>query len=54
MGTQAAAATTATVPGRLAASARRTVLHLPAHAPWAGLLLQAIDRLRLAQGRAPG
>jgi len=42
------------IPGRLAASARRTVLHLPAHAPWAGLLRQAIDRLRLAQARAPG
>jgi hypothetical protein len=42
------------IPGRLAASGRRTVLHLPRHAPWAGLLLQAIDRLRLAQARAPG
>jgi hypothetical protein len=39
---------------RLAASGRRTMLHLPRHAPWAGLLLQAIDRLRLAQARAPG
>jgi hypothetical protein len=42
------------IPGRLAVSARRTVLHLPAHAPWVGLLLQAIHRLRLAQARAPG
>jgi hypothetical protein len=42
------------IPGRLTVSGRRTVLHLPAHAPWAGLLLEAIDRLRLAQPRAPG
>jgi hypothetical protein len=42
------------IPGRLAKSGRSTVLHLPRHAPWAGLLLQAIDRLRLAQARAPG
>ena len=42
------------LPGRLVRSGRRTVLHLPRHAPWAGLLLQAIDRLRLAQARAPG
>ena len=32
--------------GRLARSARRTVLHLPAHAPWAGLLLHALTTLR--------
>ena len=32
--------------GRLARSARRTVLHLPAHAPWAALLLQALTALR--------
>jgi hypothetical protein len=42
------------IPGRLALSGRRTVLHLPRHAPWAGLLLQAMDRLRLTQARAPG
>jgi Transposase DDE domain group 1 len=34
------------IAGRLARSARRTVLHLPAHAPWAGLLLQALTTLR--------
>jgi hypothetical protein len=32
--------------GRLARSGRRIVLHLPHHAPWAALLLQAITRLR--------
>jgi hypothetical protein len=32
--------------GRLARSARRTVLHLPGHAPWAALLQQAITTLR--------
>ena len=32
--------------GRLARSARRTVLHLPAHAPWAGLLLHTLTTLR--------
>jgi hypothetical protein len=34
------------VAGRLARTARRTLLHLPGHAPWAGLLLQAITTLR--------
>jgi Transposase DDE domain group 1 len=38
--------------GRLARSARRTVLHLPHHAPWAALLLQAITTLRALA--APG
>ena len=38
--------------GRLARSARRTVLHLPAHAPWAGLLLHALTTLRALT--APG
>ena len=37
------------IPARLAASGRRTVLHLHRPAPWAGLLQHAIDRLRLAQ-----
>jgi hypothetical protein len=32
--------------GRLARTGRRTVLHLPRHAPWAPLLLQAIAALR--------
>ena len=32
--------------GKLTRSARRTVLHLPGHAPWAALLLQAITTLR--------
>jgi hypothetical protein len=32
--------------GRLARSGRRTVLHLPAHAPWAALLLHALTTLR--------
>jgi hypothetical protein len=32
--------------GRLARTARRTVLHLPSHAPWAALLLAAITTLR--------
>lgn len=32
--------------GRLARSGRRTVLHLPGHAPWAALLQQAITTLR--------
>jgi hypothetical protein len=31
--------------GRLARSGRRTVLHLPTHAPWAALLLQALTTL---------
>jgi len=38
--------------GRLARTARRTVLHLPRHAPWAALLLQAITNLRTLA--APG
>ncbi len=38
--------------GRLARTARRTVLHLPNHAPWAALLLQAITNLRALA--APG
>ena len=32
--------------GRLACTGRRTVLHLPGHAPWAELLLDAITTLR--------
>jgi hypothetical protein len=32
--------------GRLTRSGRRTVLHLPAHAPWAALLLHALTTLR--------
>jgi Transposase DDE domain group 1 len=38
--------------GRLARTARQTVLHLPGHAPWAGLLLNAITTLRALP--APG
>ena len=38
--------------GRLARSGRRTELHLPRHAPWAALLLQAITSLRALA--APG
>jgi DDE family transposase len=40
------------IAGRLARSGRQTVLHLSAHAPWAGLLVNAITTLR-AQA-APG
>ncbi|GAA5141659.1 IS1380 family transposase [Pseudonocardia adelaidensis] len=40
------------VAGRLARSARRTVLHLSAHPPWADLLLRAITALRALP--APG
>jgi hypothetical protein len=40
------------IAGRLARSSRQTMLHLPAHAPWAGLLLQAIRTLRALA--APG
>jgi hypothetical protein len=40
------------IAARLARSGRQTVLHLSAHAPWAGLLAQAINRLR--QLTAPG
>ena len=32
--------------GRITRSGRRTVLHLPTHAPWAGLLAEAITTLR--------
>jgi Transposase DDE domain group 1 len=39
------------IAGQLARSARQTVLHLPEHAPWAGLLLQALTTLR---NLAPG
>jgi hypothetical protein len=38
--------------GRLTRSGRRTVLHLPGHAPWAGLLQEAITTLRALP--APG
>jgi hypothetical protein len=38
--------------GRLARSGRRTLLHLPRHAPWAALLTQAITTLRAPA--APG
>jgi hypothetical protein len=38
--------------GRLVRTGRRTVLHLAGHAPWAGLLLQAITTLRALP--APG
>jgi hypothetical protein len=34
------------IPGRLARTARRVVLHLAAHAPWVTLLLTAIAKLR--------
>jgi Transposase DDE domain group 1 len=34
------------IPARLARSGRRAVLHLAAHAPWTGLLLNAITTLR--------
>ncbi|MGH4011699.1 MAG: IS1380 family transposase [Pseudonocardiaceae bacterium] len=34
------------IPGRLARSARATVLHLPDHAPWAALLVDGLTRLR--------
>jgi hypothetical protein len=34
------------IPGRLARTGRRTLLHLSAHAPWAELLLEAITTLR--------
>lgn len=40
------------IPGRLARTGRRTVLHLSAHAPWAKLLLEAITTLRAQP--APG
>jgi hypothetical protein len=40
------------IAGRLTRSARRTMLHLSAHAPWANLLLQAITTLRALP--APG
>jgi hypothetical protein len=34
------------LPAQRARHARRTVLHLPAHAPWAGLLCDGLARLR--------
>ncbi|WP_316691170.1 transposase, partial [Pseudonocardia sp. H11422] len=40
------------IAGRLARTARRTVLHLSGHSPWAGLLQQAITTLRALS--APG
>ena len=36
--------------GRLTRTARRTVLHLPAHAPWAALLLHALTTPRALPG----
>jgi hypothetical protein len=42
------------IAGRLARSARRTRLHLPARAPWAQLVVRAIDTLRHLTGPAPG
>ena len=52
MGTQAAAPAIFSVAGRLTRSGRRTVLHLSGHAPWAGLLLDAVTTLRALP--APG
>lgn len=40
-------------PGRLARSARRTVLHLPAHWPWAEAFVAALGRLRVLRTNAP-
>jgi hypothetical protein len=40
------------IAGRLARTARRTVLHLSVHSPWAGLLQQTITTLRATS--APG
>jgi hypothetical protein len=40
------------IAGRLTRSARRTVLQLPAHAPWAALLVDAVTTLRALA--APG
>ena len=40
------------LPAQIARHARRVVLHLPTHAPWAGLALDGLDRLRAA--RRPG
>lgn len=34
------------LPAQIARHARRIVLHLPAHAPWAGLVLDGLTRLR--------
>jgi len=34
------------LPAQTARHARRVALHLPAHAPWAGLVLDGLDRLR--------
>jgi hypothetical protein len=42
------------IAGRLTRSGRRVLLHLPAHAPWAGLLVEAITTLRaLAEHHHP-
>ncbi|MGI0155994.1 MAG: IS1380 family transposase [Thermoplasmata archaeon] len=41
------------LPGRLARSARRLHLHLPAAWPWAQLFLAALDRLRALQPLTP-
>ena len=40
------------LPAQIARHARRVVLHLPTHAPWAGLALDGLDRLRALA--APG
>jgi hypothetical protein len=42
------------IAGRLVRSARRTQLHLSAHAPWAKLVVRAIDVLRHLPQPAPG
>jgi hypothetical protein len=40
------------LPAQIVRHARRVVLHLPAHAPWAGLAIDGLDRLRALA--APG
>ncbi len=35
------------IEGRLVRTGRRTILHLPSHAPWAALVVQAITALRM-------
>ena len=40
------------LPAQTARHARRVVLRLPAHAPWAGLAIDGLDRLRALA--APG
>jgi hypothetical protein len=40
------------LPAQIVRHARRVVLHLPAHAPWAGLAIDGLDRLRAPA--APG